>query len=159
MAHGPPPVPEFGHEGDGGRGARKIAEIMAGERTSAVSLAREWDLEGGPPRIGQRLPVFDHTGRRHAMVEVVRVALLPFSDVDPETIDPEPGEPDWHAGRRRAYAECQEEIAALLGDPDWRLEDTEPMVILWFRLVDQPTAAPRSAAPPCRGSGGSSRSC
>jgi signal transduction histidine kinase/uncharacterized protein YhfF len=135
------PFLEFGHEGDGGRGARKLAEIVAEERNSAVSLACEWDLEGGPPRIGQRLPVFDHTGRCHATVEVVRVAVPPFSDVDPATIDAEPGEPDWHAGRRRAYGECQAELAALLGDPDWRLEDTEPMVVLWYRLVDQPTAA------------------
>jgi hypothetical protein len=85
--------------------------------------------------------VFDHTGRCHATVEVVRVAVLPFSEVDPRTIDAEPGEPDWHAGRRRAYGECQVEMAALLGVPGWRLEDFEPMVILSYRLVDQPTAA------------------
>ena len=56
---------EFGHDGDEGRGLRKIEELLAGTRTTGVSLAREWELEGGPPRIGQRLPVFDHTGRRH----------------------------------------------------------------------------------------------
>jgi signal transduction histidine kinase/uncharacterized protein YhfF len=128
------PFLELGHEGDGGRGAAKIAEILAGVRTTGVSLAREWDLEGGPPRIGQRLPVFDHTGRCHATVEVVRVAVLPFGEIEPATIDPEPGEADWHAGRRRAYAECREELAALLGEPDWRLEDSEPMVVLWYQL-------------------------
>ena len=32
---------------------------------SRSSLAREWDLEGGPPRPGQVLPVVDHHGRRH----------------------------------------------------------------------------------------------
>jgi uncharacterized protein YhfF len=114
-------------------------------RTSAVSLAREWDLEGGPPGIGRRLPVLDHTGRRHAVVEVVRVGLIPFGEIDPATIDPEPDEPDWHAGRRRAYAECREELAALLGEPDWSLGDGEPMVILWFRRV-QETAAPISGS-------------
>jgi signal transduction histidine kinase/uncharacterized protein YhfF len=140
------PFLELGHDGDDGRGARKLAEIAAGVRTSAVSLAREWELEGGPPGIGRRLPVLDHTGRRHACVEVVRVALVPFAEIDPATIDPEPGEADWHEGRRRAYAECRDEIAALLGEPDWRLTDEEPMVILWFRRVAQDTAAPSSGS-------------
>jgi uncharacterized protein YhfF len=119
---------------------------VAGVRTSAVSLAREWELEGGPPGIGRRLPVLDHMGRRHAVVEVVRVGLVPFGEIDAATIDAEPGEPDWHAGRRRAYAECREEIAALLGEPDWQLGDGEPMVILWFRRVAQDTAAPISGS-------------
>ena len=92
------PFLEFGHAGDGGRGRTKIEEVLSGARTRAVSLAREWELEGGPPRIGQRLPVFDHTGRKYGIVEVVRVALVPFGDVDPETIDGEPGIHDWHAG-------------------------------------------------------------
>jgi signal transduction histidine kinase/uncharacterized protein YhfF len=139
------PFLELGHEGDGGRGARKIAEIAAGVRTSAVSLAREWELEGGPPGIGRRLPVLDHLGRRHCTVEVVRVALEPFGEIDPASVDPEPGEADWHAGRRRAYGECREELAALLGERDWRLTDDEPMVILWFRRV-QDTAAPISGS-------------
>jgi signal transduction histidine kinase/uncharacterized protein YhfF len=121
---------EFGHDGDEGRGLRKIEQLLAGTRTTGVSLAREWELEGGPPRIGQRLPVFDHTGRRHGVVEVVRVAVMPFGEIDASMVDPEPGETDWHAARARAYDECREEIAALLGDPAWHLTDAEPMVIL-----------------------------
>jgi uncharacterized protein YhfF len=129
------PFLEFGHEGDGGRGAIKIEQVLRGERTTGVSLAREWELEGGPPRIGQRLPVLDHHGRRHGCVEVVRVAVVPFGEIDPATVDPEPGEPDWHAGRARAYAECRDEVAALLGVPDWHLTDEEPMVILTYRAA------------------------
>jgi uncharacterized protein YhfF len=79
------------------------------------------DLEGGPPRIGQRLPVYDHTGRRRGVVEVVGVAVQRFGEIDASALDPEPGETDWHAGRARAYAECRDELAALLGEPDWRL--------------------------------------
>ena len=129
------PFLEFGHDGDGGKGLRKIEELLAGTRTTGVSLAREWELEGGPPRIGQRLPVFDHTGRRHGLVEVIRVAVMPFREIDPSMVDPEPGDADWHAGRARAYEECREEIAALLGEPNWRLTDTEPMVIITYRSV------------------------
>jgi hypothetical protein len=50
-------------------------------------------------------------------------------------IDPDPGEADWHTARQRAYDACREEIAALLGEPDWRLTDAEPMVILTYRSV------------------------
>jgi hypothetical protein len=74
-------------------------------------------------------------------VEVVRVALVPFGEVDPATVSPEPGFDDWHEGRRSAYDECREEIRALFGEPEWRLTDAEPMVILWYRHVDQATAA------------------
>ena len=70
-----------------------------------------------------------------ATEEPPRVTVQPFGAIDPSTIDPEPGETDWHASRARAYAECRDEIAALLGEPDWRLTDTEPMVILTYRSV------------------------
>ena len=63
------------------------------------------------------------------------MAVKPFGEIDPATVDPEPGETDWHAARARAYAECRDEIAALLGEPDWRLTDAEPMVILSYRSV------------------------
>jgi two-component sensor histidine kinase/uncharacterized protein YhfF len=129
------PYFEFGHEGDGGRGMRKIEEVLAGTRTTGVSLQREWELEGGPPRIGQRLPIYDHTGRRHGYVEICGVAVKPFGEIDPGTVDPEPGETDWHKARARAYDECRDEIAALLGEPDWHLTDAEPMVILTYRSV------------------------
>jgi len=129
------PFLEFGHDGDGGKGLRKIEQLLEGTRTIGVSLAREWELEGGPPRIGQRLPVFDHTGRRHGLVEIVRVAVLPFGEIDGSMVDPEPGDEDWHTGRAKAYDECREEIAALLGEPDWHLTDAEPMVILTYRSV------------------------
>ena len=59
------PFLEFGLEGDGGTG-RAQHRAGAGRRAhAAVSLAREWELEGGPPRPGQVLPVLDHHGRRH----------------------------------------------------------------------------------------------
>ena len=44
---------------------------------------------------------------------------------------------------RAPTSECREEIAALLGEPDWRLTDAEPMVILTYRSVP---AAPISGS-------------
>jgi signal transduction histidine kinase len=133
------PFLEFGHQDDGGLGERLIAQILDGEKTAVVSLAREWDLEGGAPRIGQPLRVQDHLGRTRGTVEVVRVAVLPFHAIDEDVVrGASAGEvsvAEWRATQRRFYAGCREEIAALLGEPEWTLSDDEPMVITWFRLL------------------------
>ena len=138
------PFLEFGFDGDGGQGEERIGEVLSGRRTASVSLAREWDLEGGPPRIGQVLPVIHHTGRRHGAVEVTKVAAVPFSQVDESVLEARAvGAEDlaeWSAHMRRFYDGCREEISVLLGDPGWRLTEDEPMVICWFQPVAVPAA-------------------
>ena len=133
------PFIEFGYEGDGGQGERSIGQIVDGTKTVSVSLAREWELEGGPPRIGQRIPITDHEGNRRAMVEVTRVAVLPFGQIDAAVVSAESAGSasveEWMAGHRAFYAGCREEVALLLGDPAWRLTDAEPMVVTSFRLA------------------------
>jgi uncharacterized protein YhfF len=135
------PFLEFGHEGDGGDGERQIELILAGEKTVGVSLAREWELEGGPPRIGQRLPVMDHRGRRRATVEVVRVAVMPFGDVGLDVAEAHlPGiasVEEWRERQRVRFDGSRQELAALLDEPDWRFSDAETMVVVSFRLHDE----------------------
>jgi uncharacterized protein YhfF len=136
------PFIEFGYDGDGGSGERSIEQILAGTKTVSVSLAREWELEGGPPRIGQLLPIVDYNGRRRASVEVTRVAVLPFGQLDADIVSAESagGESleEWLTGHREFYAGCSDEIALLLGEPGWRLTDGEPMVVTSFRLGGSP---------------------
>ena len=132
------PILELGYRGDGGLGDRLIAEIIAGTKTVTASLARDWDLEGGPPRIGQRLPVHDPEGRRRTTVEVERVSVLPFVEIGDDVAHAD-GAPDgatWRAQRQAFYEGAREELADLFGEPDWRLRDDEPMVLVWFRLAD-----------------------
>jgi signal transduction histidine kinase/uncharacterized protein YhfF len=133
------PFLEFGHEGDGGLGEQLLEEVLAGERTAAISLAREWDLEGGPPRPGHVLPVLDHGGRRRASVEVTRVAVLRFDEIDEDVVATQGPKrltmDEWHERQRRFYAACRDEVALLLGEPGWRLTGAEPMVVVHFRLV------------------------
>jgi signal transduction histidine kinase/uncharacterized protein YhfF len=134
------PFIEFGYEGDGGSGERSIAQIIDGSKTVSVSLAREWDLEGGPPRIGQQIPITDHNANRRAVVEVTRVAVLPFGQIDGAVVSAESAGidsvDDWITSHRAFYAGCRDEIAVLLGEPGWRLTDAEPMVVTSFRLVE-----------------------
>ena len=73
------------------------------------------------------------------MVEVVRTTSATFGSIDDEvaaaasagsvTLD------EWRDLRRSFYDACRDEMAALLGEPGWRLTDDEPMVVTWFRLV------------------------
>jgi signal transduction histidine kinase/uncharacterized protein YhfF len=134
------PFLEFGHEGDGGAGERRIAEVLSGTRTATVSLAREWELEGGPPRIGQRLPVLDHRGNRRGAVVVTRVSVLPFGDIDDTVMEAEnTGEAsvvEWRRAYSEFYEGCREEIATLIGEPGWQLTDEEPMVVTFFRVSE-----------------------
>jgi signal transduction histidine kinase/uncharacterized protein YhfF len=136
------PFLEFGHGEDGGAGARKIARVIDGSLRAGISLAREWDLEGGIPRPGTLLPVRDHLSTRHATVRVTRVTVVAFGEVDAEMATAAMGEPTtverWRADRRRFFDGCRDEIAVLLGERDWRLTDDEPMACLWFAVIDEP---------------------
>jgi signal transduction histidine kinase/uncharacterized protein YhfF len=132
------PFLDFGYEGDNGAGDERIAHVRAGRKTVSVSLSREWDLEGGPPRIGQRLPMIDRTGRRRGLVEVLRVAELPFAEIGEEVAAADSGPAtlaEWRAGHRAFYDASRDEIAFLVGEPGWRLTDEEPMVVLFYRYV------------------------
>jgi signal transduction histidine kinase/uncharacterized protein YhfF len=133
------PFLEFGHPEDGGRGEQNIQSVIAGRKTLSVTLAREWELEGGAPRVGQRLPVMDHLGRRRATVEVTGVASVPFMDVDGDWIDPaDVGGAtleSWRSERRGFYATIRDELALLFGEPGWQFTDEEPMQLLWYKAV------------------------
>jgi signal transduction histidine kinase/uncharacterized protein YhfF len=133
------PFLEFGHPGDGGRGERSIRAVISGAKSVSVTLAREWELEGGVPRIGQLLPVMDQTGRRRATVEIVRVASLPFADIDEDVIAPRLLNAEtldaWRETQTAFYADCRDELALLFGDPGWRFCPDEPMVLTWYRPV------------------------
>jgi hypothetical protein len=61
------------------------------------------------------VPLFHHTGRRHGVFEIVRVAVLPFGEIDASTVGAEPGETDWHVGRARTRSAASR-IAALLDE-------------------------------------------
>jgi uncharacterized protein YhfF len=133
------PFIEFGYDGDGGAGERSIQQILDGSKTVSISIAREWELEGGAPRIGQKLPIVDSAGRRRATVEVTRVAVLPFGRLGEDVVAAESAGTakldEWLASHREFYAGCAGEIALLLEEPGWRLTDAEPMVVTSFRLA------------------------
>jgi signal transduction histidine kinase/uncharacterized protein YhfF len=135
------PFLEFGHEHDGGLGDKLLQMVLDGRKTVTLALAREWDLEGGPPRPGARIPVLDASGTKRAVVEVDRVTVVPFAAVEHDAlVASHVGEfqdaEQWRASQRAFYDACREEVALLLGEPGWRLTDDEPMVVTWFTRVE-----------------------
>jgi signal transduction histidine kinase/uncharacterized protein YhfF len=143
------PFLEFGYEGDEGLGERLIEQVRTGAKRVSVCLAREWDLEGGPPRIGQLLPIHDHSGRGRGAVEVLQVTELPFAMVGDDVVAADAGTRDlteWRARHRRFYDGCRDEMAFLLGEPGWRLTDEEPMIVLFYRFIEDPGSPERRAA-------------
>ena len=78
-------------------------------------------------------------------VEVERTALLPFGGVGKDIVAAEASGAanveEWRAGHRAFYDGSRHELAVLLGEPGWRLTDEEPMVIIWFHVVDPSAAA------------------
>src|SRR3954470_24022298 len=133
------PFIQYGSADDDGRGDRLIAGVLDGTVTCALTLAREWDLEGGLPRIGQELPVRDRHGDRYATVSVTRVSVVAFSEVDAEAATAAMGEPttieQWRADRWRFFEKSRSEIAVVLGKTDWSPSQDEPMAAIWFTLV------------------------
>jgi uncharacterized protein YhfF/two-component sensor histidine kinase len=130
----------FGHKGDEGEGAARIAAVLEGRKRVSVSIAREWELEGGLPRIGQRLPLIDQDGARHGAVEVERVSVMPFHEAGYDVIAAERSdEPatleQWRAEVRDFYALRREAMARLFGEPDWELTPSEPLAAIWFRVA------------------------
>ncbi len=134
----------FGHKGDGGEGAARIAAIRAGRKRVSISVAREWELEGGLPRIGQQLPLFDQDGKRHGAVEVERVSVMAFHDIGADIIAADRCElgragmvsiDEWRQEVRGFYGLRRESMARLFGEPDWEITPAEPLAAIWFRVV------------------------
>jgi signal transduction histidine kinase/uncharacterized protein YhfF len=133
------PFIQYGSADDDGRGERLIRGVLDGIVTCALTLAREWDLEGGLPRIGQLLPVRDRHGDRYATVRVTRVSVVAFSEVDADAATAAMGEPttieQWRADRWRFFEASRSEIAVVLGETDWSPSQDEPMAAIWFTLA------------------------
>jgi uncharacterized protein YhfF len=130
----------FGHEGDGGEGGERLAAILSGRKRVSIQIAREWELEGGLPRIGQQLPLIDYTGTRHGAVEVERVSVMPFHEVDSSVIAADRTEypvtiEQWREEVRHFYGLRRESMARLFGEPDWEIRPEEPLAVIWFRVV------------------------
>lgn len=121
---------DFGHDGDDGLGDRLLAAVLRGEKTATSSLAIGY-LSGDPlPRVGERLPLVDHTGGVHGTVEITRVTIIPLHLVG-DNVARDEGEGFANAAEwRRDHVAYSTELTGVLrvkaGDPGWELREAEP---------------------------------
>ena len=134
------PTTSFGYDGDGGLGARLLAAVLRGEKTATSSLVVGY-LSGEPlPRVGQRSELVDHAGGRHGVIETTRVRIIPLDEVGDDVARDE-GEgfadaAEWRRAHEAFWDETIGMIRADAGDFTWELRDSEPVVVEWFRLLD-----------------------
>lgn len=130
----------FGYEGDGGLGDRLLAAVLRGEKTATSSLAVEYRSGEPLPRVGERSRLVDHAGRAHGLVETTRVRIIPLDRVGDDVARDE-GEgfvdaTDWRRAHVAFWSQVTDLIRDEAGDPRWELRDSEPVVVEWFRLVE-----------------------
>ncbi len=97
------------------------------------------------PRVGGQWELIDGAGRRCGMVETTRVRIIPLDEVGDDVAHDE-GEgfadaAEWRRAHEAFWDQAAEMIRAEAGDPAWTLRDTEPVVVEWFRLLHQASAA------------------
>ena len=134
------PTASFGYDGDGGLGDRLLAAVLRGEKTATSSLAVEY-LSGDPlPRVGQRSELVDRAGHRHGLIETTRVRIIPLNEIG-DDVARDAGEgfadaAEWRRAHEAFWGEIVEMIRTDAGDSTWELRDSEPVVVEWFRLLD-----------------------
>jgi uncharacterized protein YhfF len=133
------PRMDFGAEGDGGAGERELQRVLSGEKTVSLGVVREWDLEGGPPRPGQRLPCRDQHGRTRGTIEITRSTIVRLEDVTPDLVrGARLGHPTfeaWLEAAREEFVALAPGLRRLLGDPTWWLGPQELVVVHRFRVI------------------------
>jgi uncharacterized protein YhfF len=132
----------FGYPGDGGLGDRLIAAVLRGEKTATSCLAVDY-LSGEPmPRVGDLLPLVDHAGNVHGVVEITRVTIMPLDTVGDDVAHAE-GEgfadaAEWADAHIAFWDEVADLIRVDASDPGWQLRASEPVVVQWMRLIYPP---------------------
>ena len=101
--------------------SRLLAAVLCGEKTATSSLAVEY-LQGEPlPRVGELLPLVDHEGRVHGVVEITGVSITPLHLVG-DDVAREEGEDfiaaaHWRRDHDAYWTEVTELVRSDAGDP------------------------------------------
>jgi uncharacterized protein YhfF len=135
-------IAEFGFPGK--LRDRLVAAILTGEKTATTGLLMEWELDSEPvPRAGERMLVVDSSEAPAAVIELEDVRVVRLADVDIATAKAE-GEgflsvEEWRLAHEEFWDSYADDLRSRLGDPSWRIVDDTPVVVEYFRLVEQLT--------------------
>ncbi|RFU41448.1 DUF664 domain-containing protein [Actinomadura logoneensis] len=133
---------------------RLVAAILSGAKTSTTGLLAEYEAGGDPlPEPGRRGVLVDSAERDVAVLETVEVGTVRLADVGWEHARDE-GEghrsvAEWRAAHEDFWHGA--EMRAVLGDPDFTVDDDTLVVTERFRVVR--TLADHGRYEPARTSG------
>ncbi|PTM88228.1 uncharacterized protein YhfF [Streptomyces sp. VMFN-G11Ma] len=131
------PTAEFGFPGP--LRDQLVGAILNGSKTSTTGLVVDYEHEGEAlPEVGDRCVVVDSDERPVAAIEVTGVRVVPLAEVDlAHVVDEGEGDTsvaEWRAGHERFWH--SEEVRGALEDPGFTVDDTTPVVLERFRLVE-----------------------
>lgn len=129
---------------------RLVAAVLDGSKTATTALVAEYERAGEPlPEAGDRSVLVDSEDRPVAVLEVTGVRVVPLARVDTAHAVDEgegyAGVAEWRAGHERFWGGA--EMRAALGDPDFTVDDTTPVVLERFRVVTDLRGTARAATP------------
>jgi uncharacterized protein YhfF len=130
------PTAEFGFPG--ALRDRLVAAILSGEKTSTTGLLEAYEVEDEAlPEPGQRLAVLDSGERPVAVIEITEVRVARLGDVDlAHAVDEGEGDEtldSWRAKHEEFFH--SPEMRAILGRPEFAVDDDTMVVLERFRLV------------------------
>ncbi|MCZ2850258.1 ASCH domain-containing protein [Modestobacter sp. VKM Ac-2978] len=117
---------------------RLVAASLDGSKTSTTALALGYEVEEEPlPQVGDRSVLVDSDDHPVAVLEVVHVRVVPLGKVDlSHALDEGEGHQtvaQWRAGHESFWHSPQ--MRAVLGDPDFTVDDATRVVLERFRVV------------------------
>lgn len=130
---------------------RLVAAVLRGEKTATSTLEVFYELEGQPrERVGARSELVDSAGSPCGEVEVTDVTCARLVDVGDDVARAE-GEgfanaSEWRQSHEHYWNGYVPDVRRLLHRPEWVLDDSTSVVVVWFRLLI-PTLQVRLAEP------------
>ena len=115
-----------------------VALTMTGAKTGSSHQREVYEMTDEPlPEVGSTYAVVDSADFRVAVVEVTAVVETSAADISLELAQHESLTLEaWHAGHHDYWESLTPAIRKYLGDPDWHLTDTEPVIVKIFRVVE-----------------------
>ncbi|MBX0301536.1 ASCH domain-containing protein [Cryobacterium sp. 1639] len=114
-----------------------VALVVTGQKTGSSNLRIAYDLAGDPlPVVGTTYALVDSANTRVAVVEVLEVLEHTAAEATLELARHEsPTLENWHTMHHDYWQTLVPAIRQHLGDPDWVLTDTEPVISKVFRVT------------------------
>jgi uncharacterized protein YhfF len=121
---------------------RLTALVLDGTKTATAGLVADYIVEGAViPRPGDREVVLDSDRRPVAILETTRCEISTIGLVGDAFARAE-GEgfadaAEWRAAHERFWNGYIDDLRRELGDPDFQLTDSTPVVCQWIRVVER----------------------